>query len=181
MTSAQIFAYVFMAFPVICLLAVYLAIRALSPRRRRRDTRLDGLSEILIRPRLEFCQASGELFYVIHNVGESMACNVEIALPGCQYQQDMMPGSIGYQFYSAMNRYGHLRYQRMPPGQSVEIHVTHMPASQDSARLIFAIVLEIQLRWCDIRGDNKWEQFMLPVENRRLKSVWREPSRRNAA
>ncbi len=176
--AAEIFEMAFWAFPAICGLAIVFAIRALSPRksRHRRDA-LDGLHGILIRPRLEFCQTSGELYYVIHNVGETIASNVEIALPGCQYQRDYTPGSIGHQFFSAMARYGHLRYNRMSPGQTVEFHVTHMPASQDSARVVFSIVLEIQMRWSDTYGDKRLESLMLPIENRRLKTVWRAPSK----
>lgn len=106
MKAADIFEMAFWSFPVLCGIAIIFAIRALSPNRRRRRNVLDGLQGILIRPRLEFCQDSGELFYVIHHVGETMASNVEIALPGCQYQRDLAPGSIGHQFFTAMTRYG---------------------------------------------------------------------------
>lgn len=118
---------------------------------------------------------NGALFYVVENAGNTAARHVDIALPACQQSHVHRLSPQARQLALALLQVGHKRYLHIMPGQRIEIPITQMAADPESAKAVFGLGLEVRMTWTDNRRGRVKDQFILPIEERRLRSSYREP------
>lgn len=173
MEHTQIILWSIAALPILAGAVIFAAYRSLYPSAKR--SMLDGLQATAISPRLEYCHDSGAIFYVIENVGNTIAWSVEVALPVCQSGGHFMKDGSARRLHAAMSRFGHLRYAKMAPGQKVETAVAQLPPNSETARLVYGLGIDLRMSWANAHGDRQSDRFILPVEARRPRGAWQEP------
>ncbi|MBS7671735.1 hypothetical protein [Croceicoccus gelatinilyticus] len=152
------------------LIIIGLLLRGQNDAPRTASCGLDKLTRIAIRPRIEYNTSTGAVFYVVENIGNAPAWNLDISLPSCQSVGRFRPGSPQMKLHQSLMRVGHQRYTRMMPGQRVEVPIVSLAPNSDSAKAVFGLGLEVRLDWNDRDSRRKRDHFIMPIEERRVRS-----------
>lgn len=121
---------------------------------------------VILSVRLEYDRDSGAVYYVIENSGHAAAHDVRIYLPRCHEIASSKRGPSSAQIAAAVMKITMKTYDRIGPGELVEIPIVQVPPTEECTRDVYSLGLDAELRWSNAQGDVSKNDFVLPVSSR---------------
>lgn len=119
-----------------------------------------------IEARLEYDRSSGGLFYVIENLGQTIAHDVRVYLPRCHEIASARRGQQSQKIAAGISKVTLQTYDVMGPNKCVEIPIVQLPPVEESAKSVYGLGLDAELRWSNAHGDVTCLEHILPVGSR---------------
>jgi len=119
-----------------------------------------------IEARLEYDRTSGGLFYVIENLGQTNAHDVRVYLPRCHEIASGRRGTQSSRIAAGISKVTLQTYDIIGPNDCVEIPIVQLPPVEDSAKDVYGLGLDAELRWSNAQGDVTKLEHILPVGSR---------------
>ena len=119
-----------------------------------------------IEARLEYDRTSGGLFYVIENMGRTVAHDVRVYLPRCHEIASGRSGQQSIKIAAGISKVTLQTYHEMAPNECVEVPIVQLPPVEESARNVYGLGLDAELRWSNAHGDVTKLEHILPVGSR---------------
>lgn len=121
---------------------------------------------VMLSVRLEFDRDSGSVYYVIENSGHAAAHNVRIYLPKCHEIASAKKGPSSAKIAAAVLKVAMKSYDRIGPGDYVEIPIVQVPPTEECTKEIYGLGLDAEVRWSNEQGDVREDDYILPVSSR---------------
>ena len=121
---------------------------------------------VMLSVRLEFDRDSGAVYYVIENNGHAAAHDVRIYLPKCHEIASSKKGPSSAQLAAAVLKVAMKTYDRIGPGDYVEIPIVQVPPTEECTKDVYGLGLDAEVRWSNEQGDVRKDDFILPVSSR---------------
>jgi len=119
-----------------------------------------------IEARLEYERSSGGLFYVIENMGQIAAHDVRVYLPRCHEIANGRRGTQSPLIAAGISKVTLQTYDVIGPRDCIEIPIVQLPPVEDSAKDVYGLGLDAELRWSNSQGDITSLENILPVCSR---------------
>lgn len=116
--------------------------------------------------RLEYDRQSGGVFYILENLGNTVAHDVRVYLPKCDSIVRSRRGRHSPVIAAAILKVMLQRLKQMPPGARIEIPLLSVPPGDDTAKEVYGLGLDVEMQWSTSQGDVTRSEFILPITSR---------------
>lgn len=134
--------------------------------KRRELFAYDEAGHALIDAHIEYDADNGGIYYIIQNRGKATAHDIRIYLPRCHEKASSKKGSICKVIAAGILKVMMKQYDRMAPGELVEIPIIQIPPIDENRKSIYGMGFDAEIRWSNSKGDVSSKDFVLPVMSR---------------
>ncbi len=150
----------------VCVIGIAFLIHVLRKENQRERGHSGPQPLARIEARLEYDRSSGGLFYVIENLGQTLAHDVRVYLPRCHEIASGRNGQQSHRIAAGISKVTLQTYDLIGPNDCVEIPIVQLPPVEESARDVYGLGLDAELRWSNAHGDVTMLEHILPVGSR---------------
>jgi len=153
------------AIAIVAIGAVFI-IRMYRDEKQRELFAYDEAGHASIDAHIEYDADNGGIYYIIQNRGKATAHDVRIYLPRCHEKASTKKGASCKVIAAGILKVMMKQYDRMAPGEMVEIPIVQIPPIEENRRAIYGMGFDAEIRWSNAKGDVSSKDFVLPVMSR---------------